>query len=831
MTDQHGLVSAVSDGIVDHPLTIVVLFVLLTGGFATGIGEIQMEGGTEQFSEDVEAYQTNDYVDETFGPAFEDEPGTTLLLQDSQNVLSKQSLVRMLRVQHRLSERSSQRVLQTTSPAQLVAAELDPSATTTEAQLRVLRRATETEVQQAVRAQGANPKFTRLIGEDFNARSASSSAAIGVVTHDANGDDQFLQQIQLEAQRVATAADGDIRVFGSGITEYENTQVLRDSLAASIPAVVVLLVLFLAVAYRDPFDLLLAIVGLVMSLVWTFGFVGIAGIPFTQLQVALPPLLMAIGVDFGIHIINRYREELEDAPDTLSEAETGITAAVRRTISPLMVAFFMVMGTSVIGFSANMASGLSPIADFGLVAAVGIVSVMLIFGIFLPAAKLLVERLRRDTPLPSFTSKPLGAEDSMLGRVLPYHLSITSKAPVLFVFVLVLTAGAAGYYGQDVESSFENEDMLPPEEISGYLNYLPAEMQPGTYTVTGNIHFLEENFETTDDDTVTIYLQGSFAEDYALESVYRGGEDPPSSFVTGESRQAEATSILTVIDKYARESPSFAALVERSDRTGNGVPDVNLDVIYEELLSSPYEEEALQYLTADYRETRVVYSVETDATDAAITTDAESVAETSFRHQATETGDVVVFQRVSDEVYNSAVTALLLALTLAVVFLTLTYYALERRPALGVVTLFPILVTVVFLVATMRFLDIPFNTLTATILSVTVGIGIDYSIHVVHRFVEEYDTRGNGLASARVTLQGTGGALFGTTLTTATAGIALYYLSITPILVQFGALIAFSVTYSFITSVVILPVVLVLWTRWESVRDAVQIGFIGGTPK
>ena len=827
MTDKHVLVSVVSDGIIHHPLKLVVLFLVLTGGFATGISDIQMAGGTDQFSEDVEAYQTNDYVDETFGPAFDDDPGTTLLLQDGQNVLSKKSLLRMLRVQHRLSERSSQRVVETRSPAQLVAAELDPSATTTEDQLQVLRTSTETEVQRAVRAKSTDPEFTRLVGDDFNVRSASSSAAIGVVTHDAKDDDQFLQQIQREAQRVASAADGDIRVFGSGITEHENTQVLQDSLAASIPAVVVLLVVFLAVAYRDPFDLLLAIIGLVMSLVWTFGFVGIAGIPFTQLQVALPPLLMAIGVDFGIHIINRYREELEDPPGNTSGGETEITTAVRGAVSPLMVAFFMVMGTSVIGFSANMASGLSPIADFGLVAAVGIISVMLIFGIFLPAAKLLIERLRRDTRLPSFTSKPLGAEDSMLGRVLPYHLSITSRVPVLFVFVLLLTAGAAGYYGQDVESSFENEDMLPPEELPEYLSHLPAEMQPGTYTVTGNIDFLEENFETTDDDTVTIYLQGSFAEDYALESISRGGEEPPSSFVTDDSRQAEATSILTVIDTYAKESSSFATLVERSDRTGNGVPDVNLGLIYEELLSSPYEEETLRYLTEDYRETRIVYSVETDSTDAAITEDAESVAETSFRHEATETGEVVVFQRVSDEVYNSAITALILALSLAVAFLTLLYYALERRPALGIVTLSPILVTVVFLVATMRYLDIPFNTLTATILSVTVGIGIDYSIHVVHRFVEEYDARKDEIASTRVTLQGTGGALFGTTLTTASAGIALYYLSITPILIQFGVLIAFSVTYSFIMSVVVLPVVLILWTRWESVRVTARDVLVG----
>ena len=820
MSDHNRPVSLLSDWIISYPALITVLFVLLTVGFATGIGDIQMESGTDMFSEDVDAYQTNEYVDETFSASFEENPDRTLLLQEGENVLSQAELLRMLRVQRDLEERSSQRVTRTGSAAQLIALELDPSARTIDDQIRAIQTATGTEIRRAVRAQSGNPAFTRLVGEDFTPDAASASATIGSVTHDARDEDAFVEQIQLEAQRVAGVTDGDIRVFGTGITNYENRQVLQDSLKASIPIVIVLLVVFLAVAYRDPFDLFLGVVGLAMSLLWTFGFIGIAGIPFTQLQVALPPLLMAIGVDFGIHIINRYREEIDTVPASQADVATGVESAIRRAIAPLMIAFFMVMGTSVIGFSANMASGLSPIADFGLVAAVGIVAVMLIFGIFLPAAKLLVERLRRTTPLPSFTSKPLGSEGSMLGRALTCHLTVTSRVPVLFLLVVVVSAGAAGYYGQDVGSSFENEDMLPPEELSGSLEYLPGPMQPGTYTVTENIHFLEEEFETTDDDTVTIYLQGSLAEDHGLESVYRAGNDPPSSFVTGEPRQAEAESILTVIEAYARESPQFAALVERSDRNGNGVPDANVERIYDELLSSPYEDEARRYLTADYRETRIVYSVEADATDAAITEDAASLAETSFRHDAVETGDVVVFQRVTGEVYNSAVTALMLALTLAVVFLTLLYALLERRPALGVVTLFPIIVTVLVLVATMRYLGIPFNTLTATILSITVGVGIDYSIHVVHRFVEEYGAGNDEIAAARITLQGTGGALFGTTLTTAGAGIALYYLSITPILVQFGALITFSVSYAFLASTVVLPAVLISWTRWDTVREA-----------
>jgi predicted RND superfamily exporter protein len=173
------------------------------------------------------------------------------------------------------------------------------------------------------------------------------------------------------------------------------------------------------------------------------------------------------------------------------------------------------------------------------------------------------------------------------------------------------------------------------------------------------------------------------------------------------------------------------------------------------------------------------------------------------------------------------VNSLAIAMTLAAIFLTLVY-ALEGRPSLGLVTLSPIAVTLLYLVATMRYLGVPFNTLTATILSVTVGVGIDYSIHVVHRFVEELGKRNDPTEAARVTLRGTGGALFGTTVTTVSAGATLYTLSLTPILVQFGLLISLSVTYSFLTSVVVLPAVLLVWTGIE--QGSITVSAIRKSP-
>ncbi|MFB6113030.1 MAG: RND family transporter [Halodesulfurarchaeum sp.] len=799
------------DAIRHHPGIIVVVFLLLTGGFATGLSRIQMSSGMEQFSEDVEAYRIDEEVDTTFRAPFEPPPDGGLLIHTHQNALSKDALLAMIRVQDRIQGHTGLRVTSTRSPAEMIARELDPSAVTLQEQQQVLEQATPTQIDMAIRKVSRDPSFTDLVSENFNSQTGEASATLTVLRYDVNGGDRQLSRLQRRTRRLVDVEVGSIRVFGQGITDYENRMVLRDSLEAAIPAVILLLLVFLAIAYRDPFDLFLGVVSLGMALVWTFGTLGLLGIPFSQLQVALPPLLLAIGVDFGIHTINRYKEEFDG----------DVGPAMDRTLSSLQFAFFMAAATTVIGFSANMASGLSPIADFGIAAAVGIAAVSLIFSIFLPAGKVLLERFRHRSGFEWGNSDPLGAGDSPLGRLLTVQFSLTSRLPLVLIVGLLVTGGALGYYGSDVGSSFEQSDMLPPEDPPDYLESLPGRMQPGTYTTTESLHYLENHFETTPDDTVTIYATGPLAADTTLESIHRAGKDPPDPFLTGSGNHARSTSIIDVINTYSRHSRSFARLVARNDRNGNGIPDDNLKRVYDALFDSRFGGRARRYLTSDYREARIVYAVESDASGSAVTAGASEIAR-DYRVNAIPTGDVVVFQRVADEVFESAISSLYLALGLAVSFLVGVYFLLERRAMLGLLTILPIMLTITFLLATMRYLSIPFNTLTATILSVTVGVGVDYSIHVVHRFVEAYDVHGDSKKAARVTLRGTGGALFGTTVTTASAGVVLNLLSLTPILVQFGLLIALSVTYSFLTSVVALPILLHLWTGWESIdREAV----------
>ena len=799
-----------NDVIVDRPRAVVVAFLLLTAVFAGGIGLVSTETEpTEGFTQGLDEQEALDAVNEEFEDPFAADSESTQLIHVSGNALSKEALVRNLRVLERVESRESLRMADANGPATIIAQAIDPSATTVTEQRQALESATETEVRRTVRQlDAANPAFSRSLATDFNPTSASASASITVVSHDVPSGFDDLAGLQTEVASIAEDEPADIRAFGTGITNAETGQVIGDSLTIVMPVVVLLLLLFLIVAYRDPIDLSLGLLSLLMTVLWTFGFLGYSGIPFNQQMIAVPVLLLAVGVDFGIHIINRYREETVEG--------LGPIEAMRTANNQLMVAFVIVTVTTVFGFGANVISDLTPIRNLGLASAVGIVFTFLIFGLFLPAAKLEVDRLRERYGVPEFNSKPISSEDSTLGRVLAFPARASRYAPVAFVVVLLLTGGVAAAYGSGVDTSFEQEDFLPPAEQPEYVTSLPEPFAPGTYTVTETINLLEDRFATSQDQSVTIYVEGNFEADHALAALSQPNEDPPDALAVGGGGSARPTSVATVIQSHADRNPEFGELVARNDRDGDGIPEHNLGRIYDELFESPSGDRAEQYLTPDRRNAKIEYAIDADASQAEAAADARTFA-ADFRYEATATGQLVVFDAITDIIFDSAIQGMILAVGLTAGFLVVAYAVLEGKPYLGIVNVFPILVAIAFLIGTMRLLGLSLNALTATILSISIGLGIAYSVHATHRFIDEYNDGRNAYGAMLTTLSGTGGALLGSMLTTS-LGTGALALAITPVLGDFGLLMALSVLYSFVFTVVALPPAVLLWERYRSTQ-------------
>jgi predicted RND superfamily exporter protein len=804
------LIDWVDDRITRQSKTVIVLFLVATGVFVTGLGAVETESGQEQFIEDLPSFNALEDVQRDFGASFSESTTTTTLVQDSRNVLSKPSLLRMLRALERIESTNGLRVTDTLSAAETVATTLDPEATTLDEQITAVERATPREIDRAVRrADERDPTVSTRLSDDFEYRETAATATEATVTHRAGpgqgeggggGPEPGGTYPPNRVERVEFVVDGtapDIEVLGTP------PDTIGDTLLIVLPGALFFITLFLIVAYRDPVDLVIGLVAIVMTLVWTFGFLGLAGIPFNVILVTVPPLLIAIGIDFGIHAVNRYREERVEGKD--------IDTSMRLTTNQVTVAFFIVMGTSAIGFLSNLVSAFPPTQDFGVAATAGILFTFLIFGVFVPAAKVWVDRLRERYPLPTVSNTPFGSESSPMGRLLSGGAVVARRAPLVFTLLILVATVGGGVYAADVDSGFDPDDFLPAAETPDYLQVLPEPFRPpAEYEYVQLDDFRDEKFQQ--DGQVLLYVRGNMERDSALVDLHRAGADPPENF-RSEGRRAESQSVVTLIQTRAETDPEFRRVVRRNDADGDGIPDDNLPEVYDALAESAGDERVDQFLSDDRTSALVIYTVDANADNAVVTAEARDVAD-DFRADASPTGNAVIFDEALGLVLETVIDTLVLTFVGAIGFLLVIYWILEGKASLGVVNAIPIGITAVAVVASMRAFGIKFNAINGSILALVIGLGIDYSVHIVHRFVDEYDDPEMDLKAAlRRTVVGTGGALTGSMLTTV-SGVGVLALALNPAVGVFGILTALSVFYAYLASVFVLPSILVLWVRY-----------------
>ena len=810
MWDPNRGIEVLSTATVDHARAVLVATALLSVVFAGGLGLVDQEAGTDQFTEEVPAEDALEQVDEEFTGAVGDSDTSAQLYVEADNVVARPTLVRLLETQQRLEDDGTLRIGETTSHADRIAAELDPDAETPADRRRAIEAATDRELSTAISAADDGPTFDEQVSTDYNPTTRRASTALVTISYDVpdSVETSRLQALQEDTQaaigRVAGNEIGDnAYLFGEGILQTEITALLTDTAIVVFPAALGLILLFLLVAYRDPIDLLIGLSALLLTLVWTFGFMGYAGIPFSDAIVSVFPLLLAVGIDFGIHAINRYREARLD--------ESSVEAAMTDSMRQLNTAFVIVTATTVCSFAANLTSSLGTLREFGIVAAVGMTFTFVLFVVYLPAVKVTVDRLRERLPVPAFGTTPIISEGSRLARGLSGGVTIARRAPVVFLVVVLVTTAGAGVYGSGVDTEFSEEAFFPSETWIDRYDRLPEPFAPSQYTFIETVDILEDEFDEPIGGGVTLYVDQPVRRDDSLERIDRLGRDPPDSFAEASAGRAETESILTVIERQRAADPDFDRLVDQHDRLGNGVPDRDIEEVYDALDESSRAADADRYLADNRESARVDVAVDPDAETATVVEDAESVAARSPL-SVVATGDRVVQQQVIDATLSSAIRSLLIAFGLTAVVLVGSYRLLEGRTVYGLLNLVPVLVTVGLLLASMRLLGIPLTPINAPILSISIGLGVDYTVHFVHRFVDEFETAAVFPALA-ATIAGTGGALVGSMVTTV-SGIGVLAIALIPLIQEFGILIALGIAYAFLSSVVVTPSVIVVWERF-----------------
>jgi len=117
---------------------------------------------------------------------------------------------------------------------------------------------------------------------------------------------------------------------------------------------------------------------------------------------------------------------------------------------------------------------------------------------------------------------------------------------------------------------------------------------------------------------------------------------------------------------------------------------------------------------------------------------------------------------------------------------------------------------VCWLYGLMYVMDYDINLMTATIAAISVGVGIDFSIHFTERFRQELRKEPDKRTAIYNTARSTGVALLGTTLSTA-SGFAVIAFAPMPMFATFGVLTAVMIALSFLMALFALPSLLLLF--------------------
>ena len=163
------------------------------------------------------------------------------------------------------------------------------------------------------------------------------------------------------------------------------------------------------------------------------------------------------------------------------------------------------------------------------------------------------------------------------------------------------------------------------------------------------------------------------------------------------------------------------------------------------------------------------------------------------------TGGLPVSLDINDGIHDTQTTTTLLTLLVLTVLLTFVF----RSARLGVYTMIPVAVVILWQPLLMQSGDVNVNIFTAMIGTIVFGIGVDDSIHVMHRIREEGESP-HGMASA---IEETGQTIFETTITTV-SGIAAGFLAAFPGLENFFMLMCLLIIFAFVTSTFLLPAVI-----------------------
>ena len=585
---------------------------------------------------------------------------------------------------------------------------------------------------------------------------------------------------------------------------------LEDQINSTAPLIGLsffLMVALLSFYFRNVLDVLVSGLGLALVMICMTANSFWLGFPQTQLAAMLPILMLALGVDFVIHSLTRWRRLTLENPLFSSHPREASILGAFAAIKSLLPALGVATVTTVVAFGTATLSAIPDLFEWGILGPLGIIQAYLIMGVFVPVLRSIIP------------PKESSSEPSSVGQFLSVKklssLMASRSMPMLVIFLIISIALSPLVLGNpesrfDVKDYADNDSRFIQTVSLGQATFT-ENGEPGYYLIEGDnlanyetivqIDNMEQDVATYSPTATwlgsipyVVRTQSLLATNIPGTGYIPKTIDPQTGFPTSDD---EISRVLTDVYRNGtvnlegtfRISPSEARelyllengnvtmarswfQVERPDDIYGSMMDLKEDL--DNSASGLEEIDGVSVTVAGLSYERYVYMLE-----------------------------------ITDSFQESLVVAIILAFVIVLIVL--------RDVRLSLITILPVIAITLWLRGGMVLSDTPVNLVTVQISSLAIGLGVDYAIHMVQRVREARFENPSGSQEdwMEESLDETGNNVAMSAFTDF-IGFMVLALSIMPLFVTFGLIMAIMIFLSFVAAVIMLPALLYQFGNLES---------------
>lgn len=597
----------------------------------------------------------------------------------------------------------------------------------------------------------------------------------------------------LSGQAINETGDSDVSVFSfSQLSTGQNSN-LGKELAILNSLCLLLLGLILWSKFRSKRDTFNVLILTVFAILATYGMAGLItllgnNMVFNAAMNSIPILLLAIGVDYGLHVVARIREEMQDQEkndpqnrETLRDFSIEARRiAIRKgtilTSAALLVAIF----TDMVGFLSFRFSSQQFLVSFGTVIAIGLFFIYLLSITALPALMMLIPP--KKLPLEKSGKNDIGPISEWIGKI--------TGTPVLVVVVTIIISIPMFIGFQQLEVGFDTRD--------NFDDSVP---------VVEDFLLIADEFQSSPSPLYVVLEGDIISADGRL--IYAQVIDKLSST---EGINSLPIGIWDILEDSRVSNSELDTLLKNLDDN-----DDSWGALESWLLSTEGRNISAGNLNSDA--TQTVVSFQAATLDWKSTADFESALSSDLSQLTTDydgkytiqlSGRSLILAQVTADVADSAILSTATVAGVILIMLvginTARQQSLTRGFARGFVTWIPLMVVVVWVYGIMGLTGYQLNSQTVTIGALTLGLGVDYAVHFTTRMEEEvvHSPNGNPAEWTTKSAATTGRAMFGAAITTAGGFSVLNFSSLVP-LQLFGQVFVVAIILALISSLLLLP--------------------------